>query len=542
MNNQYEKLSHWLIQLNEQEFQNVINEFLNSEDRSVLTPPVNRGSLIGDIQTWNKGSELEDYLKKKYPDKFEEKLSDSSHVPFVNQVEKIEIILSSYTSSYHLLDAPAGYGKTALLKKIEQELQKTHLCGYFSINEDRQTLPKLIKAMFDNFNFGESPKNASPERLVADLGNFVKQERKKNTEMQGIVFLIDLEKSDKLSSSSLLKDLFEIFIPRMQRSLGSDNFFLSSSSRFRVVIAGRYLTSLEEVKSTSLPFHIHKLSLFSYRILLHLAQIYFKGNISEDDIKTISSHIMSLSGGHPGYMAALLGKYKEGCPPPDEFLDAYKEDIREIRDDKIGHVFENIDKELRDIMKLLSPCRRFDYLFLRQFIEKGVIQADDAYDLADRLTNAYLIVRKDGFLQDDITRRLLAVRLYQDDSKKFIEICKAAKESYTYALSNPKTTRPEIIVIELLYQELQLAYCQQEQNTEETFSEAVNENLNILIADRDVQEMIDNFVEALMDDWEFQFVLNYFQRKDTYNDQPYQRLKQQINEFRQSLSKAHKGD
>ncbi|MCP4106268.1 MAG: hypothetical protein GY749_12130 [Desulfobacteraceae bacterium] len=540
---QYEKLSHWLDQLIGLEFQTLTNEFLPVDERNVLSQPLNRGNFIDNIQAWNKSDELEVYLKNKYPDRFEEKLTDSSHVPFVNQEEKIDIILSSYTSSYHLLDAPAGYGKTALLRKIEQELRKTHfLCGYFSINEDRQTLPKLIKAMFDKFNFGEFPKNASPGRLIADLGNFVKQKRKKNAEMQGLVFLIDLEKSDKLSSSYLIKDLFEIFIPRMQRSLGSDNFFLSGSSRFRVVIAGRYLTDLEEVRSTPLPFLIHKLSQFSYEILLHLARIYFKGNISEDDIKTISSHIMSLSGGHPGYMAVLLEKYKEGCPPPDEFLDAYKEDIREIRNDKIGHIFENTDKELRDIMEMLSPCRRFDYLFLRQFIEKGVIRADDAYDLADRLTNAYLIVRKDGFLQDDITRRLLAVRLYQDDSKKFIEICKAAKESYTYALSNSKTTRPEIIVIELLYQELQLAYCQQEQNTEETFSEAVNENLNILIADRDVQEMIDNFVEALMDDWEFQFVLNYFQRKDTYNDQPYQRLKQQINEFRQSLSKAHKGD
>lgn len=542
MSNHYEKLQAWLIQLNEQEFQNVINEFLNSEDRAVLTPPVTRVNLIGDIQTWNKGGELEDYLKKKYPDRFEEKFSDSAHVPFVNQEEKIEIILSSYTSSYHLLDAPAGYGKTALLRKIEQELRKTHLCGYFSVDEDRQTLPKLIKAMFDKFDFGELPKNKSPERLVADLGNFVKQERNKNTEMQGVVFLIDLEKSDKLSSSSLIKDLFKIFIPRMQRSLGSDNFFLSSSSRFRIVISGRYLTSLEDVKSTSLPFHIHKLSLFSYRILLLLARIYFKGNISEDDIKTISSHIMSLSGGHPGYMAALLEKYKEGCPPPDEFLEGYKEDIRKIGNEKIGHIFENIDEELRDIMKLLSPCRRFDYLFLRRFIEKGLIQADDAYDLADKLTNAYLIVRKDGFLQDDITRRLLAIRLYQNDPEKFVEICQTAKEIYTDVLSTSKTTRPEIIVIELLYQELQLAYCQQKQNSEETFSIAVNNNLNILIADRDVYEMIDNFVEALMNDWEFQFVLNYFQRKDTYSDGPYQSLRQQINEFRQSLSKVHKGD
>jgi hypothetical protein len=80
----------------------------------------------------------------------------------------------------------------------------------------------------------------------------------------------------------------------------------------------------------------------------------------------------------------------------------------------------------------------------------------DEHRLEDKLTQTFLVTRKEGFLQDDITRRLLAIRLRHEKPDRFANISKVARETYAELLSNPKTVRPEMIAIELLYQELQL--------------------------------------------------------------------------------------
>ena len=75
--------------------------------------------------------------------------------------------------------------------------------------------------------------------------------------MEGLVLLIDLE---KMPSPLLYKDLLEQFIPDIQMSLCTLEYFSRRQNRLRVIIAGRHLAIIHNDVKTSLPFAILSLS------------------------------------------------------------------------------------------------------------------------------------------------------------------------------------------------------------------------------------------------------------------------------------------
>jgi hypothetical protein len=244
-------------------------------------------------------------------------------------------------------------------------------------------------------------------------------------------------------------------------------------------------------------------------------------------------------------MATILNEFQFGWPADTYLLGKETQHFQKV----MLPVVDEVRKvRLRDELDTLSPCRRFTPAFLRNFIDQGLIRQDDEYRLADELTATYLVGRKSGFLLDDITRRLLAIRLRHEDLGRFIKICQAGRKIYADDLSDPTTTRPEIIAIELLYQELQLGYYQHALDAKGRtelrgqFFTILDDHLHTLVAKRDAREMIANLLDALEDDWEFQFVINYFLREDVYNEQPYQELKRRVDKFCQALQKGGNDD
>ena len=531
---QYEKLLGWLNRLVDAEFNNMIGALLQPELQTVLTQPVNHGSFLNDMQRWDYLDKVEKHLTDNFAERFEELQFTSRRVPFVNQEDTIEIILSSHSSSYHILDAPAGYGKTALLQEFQQRLAKEYCCAYLAIDGENTWLD-LLKDLFVAFQLGQQSPDERPEKLTATIGTHLKDARKRGAK-KGVVILLDFGKLDKTLSARRMVEVLD-FIRRLQRSLTNDVFFRSTPSSFRVVLAGRCLAGLGEIKTCKLPFRPHKLHLFSYNVLHNVAQTYLS-NIDDHERDDISAHIMALSGGHPGCMAALLEKYREGCLPSEEFLNEYAQEIQTITTQTIDQVHHDVPEELLEVMVKLSPCRKFNPKFLKECMHRELIAEADEYDLEDKLTNAYLIIRKDGFLQDDITRRMLSRYLLQKDRHTLVEMCRVARDIYTQLL--PTSIRPDLLIIEFLYQELQIGYYRNPEQTKERRKElAVNfwtfvpQYLNQLVDGRDVREIMTIFTDSLENDWEFQFTLNYFSREDAYSLTPYHTLKQKIADFRQ---------
>lgn len=155
-----------------------------------------------------------------------------------------------------------------------------------------------------------------------------------------------------------------------------------------------------------------------------------------------------------------------------------------------------------------------------------------AHELERHLLKTYLINKKDGFLQDGISRRLLAIELRKNHLAHFIKVCEAAMEFYTTRLEDVAACRADIIANELCFQKLQyLVY--REEVDKEKFFQYIRDILDLLVSGRDSYEIMDGFIELLENDWEFRFMLNYLLcGKHLYDDHPYHEFLQMITDFR----------
>jgi hypothetical protein len=184
MNEKLEKLISWLNKLNNVEFEITVNTLLKPEERNTISN-LDRASFLGYMQVLEKLSIVEQLLLDKYPERFAEKTNPSTRIRFTNQENIIDPIIYEHGRSYHILDAPAGYGKTALLQELNRKLETEFLCAYVSTIHHK-TILGLIKALFSEFKL---PVPAITEDsliqptvlpgLVATLGGLLKIERKK---------------------------------------------------------------------------------------------------------------------------------------------------------------------------------------------------------------------------------------------------------------------------------------------------------------------------------------------------------------------------
>jgi len=545
----YEKLLNWLDKLNDIEFEVTVNTLLKPEEKHTIAN-LNRSSFLGTMQTWQRLDILEKFLLDRYPERFAEQPNSFEFIPFTNQENIIWPIISEHSRPYHILDAPAGYGKTALLLELKRRLEKEFWCVYVSTARNK-TITGLIKALFEEFsltvppiadNFSMSPNEL--EVIIGKLGNELKKKHNKKSK-NGFVILIDIEKIAQ-PEIEILSNGIESLINTLHRSLQADQYLRSKPNALRVIIGGRYLARNEDLPLTKqLPFQVHKLSLFSYDILLQwvTSSDSSVSYLANDELKHLSAHIMYLSGGHPGAIAPLLEKYSEGLMKPDAFLSYNRHDIEHILNEQINQIISDIPLQLQNVMSTLSPCRRVTPRFLGEFMIQGLIEGGDGYALADELTMSYLMTYDDGFLQGGVTRGVLAFGLRQTQLKHFIHICQTAKQIYQNDLSKPNISQPIIVAIELLYQELQLAYYQSNHNTAEErkkladkfFGSILEDCLSSLTDSRDARDVIANFRGTLRKDVEFQFTLNYFLRGVSYNEEPYMRLRYFLDKYYQSL-------
>jgi len=469
------------------------------------------------------------------------------HVEFVNRRSEINYITDPRAPQYQLVDAPAGYGKTELLKEIARHYREQ---GWLDIHVEmppKKTLSpedvvtaiaevgKCDIADVQQFaTIGEWARKMGYQVTGCLLEHLKEIQRLKKVRAEGIILLLD---SVEMLGDSTARLLLNELVPGIQKGLQSAGI----QSPFRAIFAGRYI-SADWKRRASFVLSGTSLTPFSFSIVKETVEEFAaKAGVSlpPEEVARIASHLMCLTGGHPGCMATILSAFQFGWPADTYLLGQETQHFQKV----VLPVVDEVRKvHLRDELDTLSPCRRFTPAFLRSFINRGLIRQGDEYRLADELTATHLVGRKDGFLLDDITRRLLAIRLRYEDPGRFIEICQASREVYADYLSNPKTTRPEIIAVELLYQELQLGYYHQHvldvqgrAELAERFFGMLDDHLHTLVAERDAREMIANLLDALEDDWEFQFAINYFLREDMYNERPYQKLQQRVNKFRQAL-------
>jgi hypothetical protein len=194
---------------------------------------------------------------------------------------------------------------------------------------------------------------------------------------------------------------------------------------------------------------------------------------------------------------------------------------------------------LLSTLQTLSVFRRYGPWLLRALLDRELVQLgieceeDEEYALEGMLLETYLLERKGGFLQNDISRRLFAIHLRSIEPERFQELCQMGLTLYEDYLHSQNLRRPEIVAVEWIYQEVQYEY-HVEGKQGNTLLEGVLEKtrsaLEILKTTWDSREIGPDFIAALREDWELQFMVNYFSSEDVYSYEPYGELISSVRE------------
>lgn len=466
---------------------------------------------------------------------------EQTHIDFTNREDERKLILSSSAPAYYLLDGPAGYGKSALLRQLEKEFSDLNWrCAYLVLNSALD-VDDLAEAVAEKFSILGRLSNRTDESAGFRLGSALR--RNWNNSHTGIVLLFDLDKG--FSHSNLLKKLLKEFIPDIQESLKDFQPFNIGDNRFRVVIAGRYLFSFYNQLSVQiLPLvpSLQYLTPFKDEVIQNTTRHHLK-NYPFQRTNEIAAHILYLTGGHPGGMAKVLQLFEESGTPPETIMEMPSD---KIWNEIVGPVVSSIEAEFPTtfgVHKLMrnNVLRYMDYAALRKLVNlleiSEVQEANDfdEIDFSDTLTGAALLNWNNYLLHDDITRRLICINLRKSKEDEFVELCRRAQKICEERLLDDTTPNPDMWVIEYLFQYLQqhASHISKLEDRRELHNKLLSQELpqvlKWLVNGRRPREQQGYLQRSIDQDWEFKFITNYYLRDTEYNDRPIQELKREVN-------------
>ena len=463
-------------------------------------------------------------------------------IPFVNRQAEIDMIRSDFGRvSYRLIDAPAGYGKSVLLTEIADQLPREQWnILRISLEPDDATnevLKKLLMALPYPVHTGAliSPFN----RLISRL----RQLYQAPGDSKHLLILFDCNASP---SPSLLTYLLSDLIPNLENSLRLLAVFGPNQCKFRVMLVGRYFIHRKEVTGARIQFSPMKLSPFSEKAVQLSVQRYLVG-FTEQSVSEIAAHLLYLTGGHPGGMAHALHLFRESGATPADFLTQFRDEIWRV----VWYFADDIHRELAARSSELR--RQAEALCVLRIVDNDLLQHmqihgdsfRDVYDLSDQLTQSHFYEREYRLLRDDITRRLLAVRLRRENPAYFAELCQHARQLVAQHISQSDTAYSEQWVLEYMLLSLlpnpETAIDDAEQRTgirEMFWTFTVPEVVRLYIerhpfsvSDRtaELRELLSAIERE--DQWEFRFIINYYLRDESYTDSPCRQLQQRIAEL-----------
>jgi len=568
MNQKHELWLECLEKLNDIEFGELQNLILGPTEKQKLSPPGDRSSFISDIETWRKTPDLlkafidnvvwaarcREHLQQlqQYPSIFSELATSSvtsDVIPFTNREDELRRLLDSFAPPYTLIDAPARYGKTQLLKRLNESFNNDGwLSAYVQVGRNT-SLDKLIQGLGQTLDLKLDETQSCIKRLgsaLTQLPNWSIAESSESLKdsKKGIVLLIDFEGRPTLT---LVRDVIHDLIPVTQNYLSTLPYF--QGANFRVVIAGRYLAACDETKTGPILFsEPYLLQPFSYKVICDTMQKFHKTmNRTKNVIEQLAAHLLHITGGHPGCIAQALQLY-DGSPP-DEFIMDFGDKIQgEIVSRVTDAVLLELPPQFSHLQNImlnrLCVFRYLDSSLLNIILEECEVPGiTKGYELGDELVSTYLFTRKKTIIRDDVVRRLLVIRLREELSgekrpQDFSDLCLQAQEMYVSRMRDGKR-QPELWAIEYLFQFLQQHASNvqhkdlRQKLREDFFNVAVPRILKDFVSEPDLtnQDRRNLLLETLRDDWEFQFVVNYYLRILQYDNTPYQELQRKIMNF-----------
>ncbi len=457
------------------------------------------------------------------------------HIDFVNRDSEKNLVLNStLMQAFWMIDAPAGYGKTAFvweLHKFYQGLGWVCVFCQLSKKNARNTLG-VANLILEQLH---APAVTLPD---ADLGDEIAaklldqpvggdpQVHAGQAEHKGIAIILDnaevLDDKTFIGVSGLIGDI--------NKSLITTGYY-SRNNLTRFILSGRDLRrKRNDIIRKILAYKGLSLSPFKFEHVKETVRRYARHSklpLPDTTIAQIAAKLMYVSGGHPGLIAEILGELtRSNFATARTWLNRDPDVEYRERSAAYNAIIENYavdEPDLGPILDTLSVFRRFGPWLLKDLIKAGQIFTNvDEHDLVTRLTGTYLLHRENGCLEDSITQRLLNIRMRCTDKPKFHRLCTLGRDFYHSRLSYPKTIHPVQWAVEYLCLGLQCAYFVENQrgaDLKAAFLGLVAE-CRRLLKTWEGQSLYVDFIQALRDDWELEFLTNYFlSKKDAYADE-----------------------
>lgn len=509
-------------------------------------------------------------------------VNQSEKIPFVNRKEErnqLAYVSADANSAtlYFVVDAPLGYGKSALLEEVRDHYKnKEWVYGLVQMPEESTTL-NLANALCNHLEFnGKSlgvrmtaPHNGGSYTYGQKVGDGISQkfnEANPTPLGKGLVLLIDLDgnPNEDLANAlftEFIPDFYKVFEKRTARRQNRD-------LKFCVIVAGRGMFQLAAKynQDKKLPLTDVVLSPFKYADVRESAEKYFKTSNNEIDI--IAGVALCLGAGHPQCMAHIFRDIKNNPLPVDDYLKLRGQFIWDtVVAPKARAVFDQMNAVISnsDMVYLLSLFRYVDYPIMQKIIEEySPHNLGDAIDLDNKLVDEWHLLQRNidlEFIGNSILRRLITLNLCFTDHEKFTQLSRKARSMCIDNLAVVHT-RHNHWVIEYLFlcvqeymgHQFRLILALEEQPLQtplqnppaqqlDHYRQFMDENVQEIVAelkaawtrlglsDRDRKGKKTNLLKILEDpreQWELRFVVNFHLRQDFYTDNPFQDLRAKI--------------
>lgn len=495
-------------------------------------------AIIDQLRSHGLIYDLVNAIKRERPDMRVEQLIASAlgagrSDDFVDRERELHTAQGPYAAPYLFFDAPAGYGKTELLYAIKQQLLLDGwLCFYLEIPPELHDSLELVHRL---------ARAASLARLLPSLvdlrfgGSFLTAMLRTRLETFGstgaVILLDNLERLAPPEADRFLNE----FVKDLVTAFHGDRQ-AARPVQLRLILAGRYAGPQWKRNAQAIALQVTELPPFNYRSVRETIRRQLNDQVRDLDL--LAAHVLNMTGGHPGCIAETL-RLVDPAQPSEQQMQGKAEIVQTRLLPLINEARRTIPEPLRLIFDNLSVFRRSSQAILHTMLETGIISyPGDARQLEADLITTYLVRRRDGFIQDESIGRLLALRLRWTDSQRFLQLCRTGRSLYERAIAT--SSRPEIMAMEAIYQELQIAYYESAQDRQaraqlrERFFHAdgiLQHYLRLLGTIPDAADVKAN-LHALLDDehgdWEFQFAVNFFLRDEQFDDQPSAEVRSQI--------------
>lgn len=488
-------------------------------------------------------------------------------IPFVNRDAELRFVLTERSPTHHVLDGPAGYGKTRLLEKLEGIFgSRDHRCVCARVSaKDCQTMVKLVTSVCEKLDLDPTHvvgTDGDVRKTGVRFGHEIMKAKFSDLpgpfEHRGVVLLLD---DIGAQSPDVSRELLEVFIPAVEETLRTNKFFSTRSNAFRVVVCGRYLAHFVTSLIPKLPWELSITTLkpFDYKVVWDTARMILT---QHEDVEQTAAHILHLTGGHPHCMAQVLNFYREHPCKPETFLQLYSDQIwDEIVSPQVKKIHDSIPSHLRSICDRLSIFRVFNCRILRQLMEdKAIHYRNDEFSLHDELAGTHVYdstpVR---YAKGAIVGRMLVLQLrHSKEASQFAAFCSEAHKMCLSLLETQEGLQDrDLWTVECLFQALQehahsIRTIEQRLALRESFFEGVvPEVLDAFMLGSKKQEqesdMIDSRAQkqeldalgremSLDRNWDFRFNVNYCLRGEFYSEDPFTQLVDVVRSWRREES------